>query len=403
MRRLRIARAWASLVRRSIASIAALAFACVALGLAADAFAAPPTPMTPDLFSFPGSVSNPASASSAGLALADRWLGDEPFANPAIRSGWRVALSPSLVHVDRQDLASHNRNFSQTSAFLDGAGLSVGLPPFGPLAIAGYAYQPLLRFEETAYTRGLTTPDPLAPPAAVQTRARVRELHAGLALATVAGPARAGLGIEWVKREDDYRTISQGGAPDDGTKQAKFSGDGFAFQVGASLDHGDSTAGAFSVGAAARFLPALTMKGVHSENLTVGASEDSIHVERASGWEAGVSARVALGPSFRALAALGSRSAQRWDGFDVRAGSGWEWKIVGEFHDRRDPWSLRFGGGQERQSGAPEPSAGVLSVGLGWRFEPGTLDLGLLRRTLAREGLPNSFDDRVVLTIIVPR
>jgi hypothetical protein len=145
------------------------------------------------------------------------------------------------------------------------------------------------------------------------------------------------------------------------------------------------------------------MDGVHSEDLTAGASQDLIHVERASGWEAGLSARVVLGPTFRALAALGTRSAERWDGFDVRSGTGWEWKLAGEFHDASDPWTLRFGGGQERQTGTPEPTASVLSIGFGWRFEDGTVDIGALRRTLAREGLPNSFDDRVVVSITVPR
>ena len=56
------------------------------------ALAAAPTPLASSRFGFPGSVTNPPSAASAGLALADRWLGDEPFANPAIARGRGAAL-----------------------------------------------------------------------------------------------------------------------------------------------------------------------------------------------------------------------------------------------------------------------------------------------------------------------
>jgi hypothetical protein len=60
----------------------------VALALAMTphgASAATPAPLDPRLFAFPGAFPNPASARSAGLALADRWLGDDPYDNPAAR------------------------------------------------------------------------------------------------------------------------------------------------------------------------------------------------------------------------------------------------------------------------------------------------------------------------------
>jgi hypothetical protein len=100
---------------------------------------------------------------------------------------------------------------------------------------------------------------------------------------------------------------------------------------------------------------------------------------------------------------VGGRSSQRWEGFDLSAGRAWEWKLGGEFDDPIDPWSFRFGLGQERQDGVPEPRADVLALGVGWHFEGAWLDLGVVHRTVKREASPNSFDDRVVLTLRSPR
>jgi hypothetical protein len=59
---------------------------------------------------------------------------------------------------------------------------------------------------------------------------------------------------------------------------------------------------------------------------------------------------------------------------------------------------VRFGIGQERQKDMPEPRAGLLGLGIGWRWEGSGLDFGLLHRSLEREGHPTSSDDRLVAT-----
>jgi hypothetical protein len=375
----------------------------ISVAAAFPALAAAPTPLAPSLFTFPGSAPTPTSAASAGLALADRWLGDEPFENPAVTSGMRLIASPAMLRVSRQDLRADNRNYDETAAFFDGAGLAVGLPALGPFGFALYAFQPVLRLEDNAYSRGNGTPDPANPPAILQTHASAREVRAGLAVSSGAGPGRIGAGIEWTHRQDAYETLEQSGAPDAGTKRLEFSGDGISLQAGARLDHGDSSAGAFRLGVGARYLPALSVDAPHTETLLIGTSSDTLHAERGSGWELGASARVVVRPAVRMLAAVGGRTAQRWEGFDLNAGRAWEWKLGWEYHDVGDPWTLRFGLGQERQSDVPEPRANVIGLGFGWQFASAAADVGVLHRTLARDGEPNSFDDRVVLSIRVPR
>src|SRR6059036_164007 len=101
--------------------------------------AQPPAPLSPTLFAFPGGYANPASAASTGFALADRWLGDEPFSNPATPPRGEVTLSPSLIRVSRQDLRADNRNYDETSAFFDGAGLAAGFQSVHGVALWLYA------------------------------------------------------------------------------------------------------------------------------------------------------------------------------------------------------------------------------------------------------------------------
>lgn len=371
---------------------------------ASPALADPPSPLATGLFAFPGFMSAPASARSAGLALADQWLGDEPFSNPAVTPGPRVIASPAMMRVNRQDLRAENRNYDETAAFFDGAGASLGLPRLGPIGLALYAFQPVLRFEESAYSRGRGTPDPGNPPAVVQTHASARERRAGLAISSPAGPARVGVGVEWTQRKDTYEHDEDSGDPQNaGTKRLEFSGSGLSFQAGARLDRGDSSTRPVSIGIAARYLPALTLDGPHTENLLTGTFAETVAVERSSGWELGSSGRVMVTPSVGVFAALGVRTAQDWNGLDLRAGTAWEWKLGWEYHDERDPWTLRFGLGQERQSDVPETSANVIGLGFGWRFSDSAVDVGVVRRTLSRAAAPNSFDDRVVLSIRVPR
>jgi len=385
----------------AIAGLLAAAFAI--LIPSHPAAAGPPSPFTSSLFTFPGSTTNPASATSAGLALADRWLGEEPFANPAARPGRGVALSGTMLHVSRQDLRAFNRNFDETPAFFDGAGVAVGLPARGRLGASLYAFQPLLRRETNAFSRGTGTPDPAVPPATIEATASARELRAGGAVSVGIGPGRVGLGLEWTRRDDAYQIIERSGSPAAGTTRLELSGDGLGFQLGARLDHGDPSSGGMSVGVGIRRLPALTIDAPFSEVLLLGTTDTTFRVVREAGWELGTSARYAVSPALRLFGALGGRTEQAWAGFDLTTGRAWEWKLAAEYHDVRDPWTLRFGLGQERQSNAPEPRAGVLSLGFGWGSTWGIVDVGLTHRTLDRENAPNSFEDRIVLTVRAPR
>jgi hypothetical protein len=152
-----------------------------------------------------------------------------------------------------------------------------------------------------------------------------------------------------------------------------------------------------------RRLPALAVDAPLSEALLVGTSDTTLRTVREPGWELGSSARIAVSPSLRVLAAVGGRTSQAWAGFDLTAGRAWEWKLAAEYHDARDPWTLRFGLGLERQADAPEPRANVLGLGYGRGFTWGTVDVGLTHRTVDRATGPHSFEDRVVLTFRAPR
>lgn len=361
--------------------------------------AAAPSPLDPILFGFPGSLVAPASGGSASLALGDRWLGDEPYANPAVPGGFRVEGSGALLHPSRQDLRARNREFDETPAFFEGASATIGLPSFRALSGALYAYQPVLRQEDNAFSRGLGTPDPANPPGAVETQARAREVRAGFALSAGIGETRLGAAVEWSRREDHYRKAERSGAPTAGNSQLDFDGEAVGFQLGGRFDRGDTLPGAFSVGAGFRYLPALPMDATHAETLLVDTVRTAFAIERAAAWEAGVSGRYVVSPAFRVVAGVGGRAEQRWEGLDLTAGAAWEWKLGGEFSEPAGPWAVRFAIGQEHQSDVPEPKANVLGLGFGLRFATGTVDLGLLHRTLHRDGMPNSFDDRVVLSL----
>src|SRR5439155_21449937 len=96
--------------------------ACMFVFAAAPALAQIPSAISSDLFPFPGYHVSPGSAQSAGRALSDRWLGEEPFDNPAAARQYTLALSPLLFHISRQDLRADNRVFQETSAYFDAAG-----------------------------------------------------------------------------------------------------------------------------------------------------------------------------------------------------------------------------------------------------------------------------------------
>ncbi len=360
------------------------------------ALAAPPSPLNPELWSFPGSGHAPGSAMSAGLALSDRWLGSQPFDNPAALPVRGLVASGVLQRMSRQDLRADNRQYDEQGAFIDFGGGWLALPA-GGFGLVAYASQPVLRLEDNAFTRGeLGGP---VQPAVVVSHSSSRELRAGLAISQSWGELRVGAAGEFTRRNDVYEVKEESGSPDAGLRHVDFSGTGFGGQAGLRFGEDRAEQGVFCFGAGARFVPAITVEGEQSFALLSGDSLAAVSAERESGIEAGASASYRITQGFRLLAGAGGRGAREWTGFDVRSGAGYQWSVGGEFHDDRDPWTVRFGIGQEHEDDVPEPDAGIFGLGIGWSFDRSRIDFGVLHRTLKREGSPNSFDDRVVATV----
>src|SRR5690348_13525894 len=97
----------------------ALPVAALLLAAATAASAATPPPLDPVRFAFPGALGSPPTAVAAGLALADRWLGDTPFENPAAAAPQGVVVSPLGERVDREDVSAANRDFTQKQGYVD--------------------------------------------------------------------------------------------------------------------------------------------------------------------------------------------------------------------------------------------------------------------------------------------
>ena len=366
--------------------------ACV-LGLAAGRSLAEPAPLNPVLFAFPGAGTAPSSARSAALALADRWLGDQPFDNPAASPGRWAMVSPVLQRVSRQDLRAANRHFDEQTGFFDAGGAWASMP-LGRLSLGLYAFQPVRRLEDNAFERGERA-GPVEP-AVFQTRATSREIRTGLAASLGLGWVRVGAAGEWLHRQERYVSVENSGSPDAGNRSVEFSGDGAAFQAGARLDWRAGRARALAIGVGARYLPSLAVDGDQRASLISGDTLIHVSARRQGGWEGGVSARYAVSPAFLVMAGVGVRTPQQWRGLDVTSGDGASWSLGGEYHDARDPWTVRFGLGGERQSGVPESSASVVGLGVAWRLEGTSLDLGVMRRSFARTGSPTSFEYHLV-------
>jgi hypothetical protein len=379
-------------MRRGLApALLALCFALPAAGQA-------PEPIDPARDSFSGAFTSPASGISAGLALADRWLADEPYANPAIARKGAVSVSPLFVLISRQDLRAENREFTDQGGSIDLAGAYAAMP-LGRLALSGYFWQPVLRFEDNAYNVGSAIS--VGPPATLSMSVSMREWIAGLGASAPLGRMRVGAALEWNGRSDSYSTHEESGSPTAGDSRVDFSGSGLGAQFGAHATFGNSEH-PFELGAAARYRPSLDLSGNQQLDQIALSSTAAVSVTRSASWQGGLSARMPLGESFRLMAEGAASGPQDWTGFGVTTGQGAEWKLAGEYHDTRDPWTFRFGGGQEQQDGVPEPRAGVYAVGLGWRLKHSSIDFALTHRTLQRPGEPNSYDERIVLGISLP-
>jgi hypothetical protein len=380
------------------------------LALAAAAAPAHAATVPDTLFGFPGSVRHPSSGASAALALADRWLGEAPFDNPAVAPQRHAEVSPALVRLSRQDLRAANHDYDETPAFLDAAGGWV-VAGVGRLAAFAYADQPVLRLESIAYASGRSAGDPGAgpPAAAVRLEGSAREIRAGAGLSWGGETWRVGGAGEWSRRDDRYSVRETSASPLSGLGTVDFSGDAFGFQAGARVSLRGEGAGAIVVGAGVRFQPEMEMSGdsifayayIPRPDGQPGLRADSaaILAVRASGWEGGLSARYSATEQLRVHASFGGTGAREWRGLGATSGGAGAWSAGVEFHDARDPWTVRAGAGQERQSGVPESRAGRLGLGFGWAFGGTTLDVGIVRRTLQRANRPHSYDDRVVATV----
>src|SRR5262245_50411034 len=201
--------------------------ACIFVLAAAPALAQTPISISSDLFAFPGYHVSPGSAQSAGRALADRWLGEEPFDNPAASRPYTLALSPLLFHVSRQDLRADNRNFQETSAWFDAAGGYFAME-HGAIGLALYGYQPALRLEDNSFVTGTQL-----NPGSAKSNSEARELRGGVALSLGIGHARVGIAGEYTHRADHYEHSTNSGGPVTNTYLADFDGDAVGGQLGA--------------------------------------------------------------------------------------------------------------------------------------------------------------------------
>lgn len=356
----------------------------------------PPGP-DPALFAFPGSSYNPQSATSAGTALADRWLGDRPFDNPAFTAHRGLEASPLLVHGSRQDLSAANRNFTETKAYLDAAGGWIGLP-LGRAMVFGYGGQPELRQEDNSFTRGVLPVDPVNPPAEIASQADAREIRAGGGLSFGNAVFRAGAAVEWTHRDDRYVVTETSGAPTAGTTTTTFSGDGVGGQAGLRL----ATAGRhpLTLGLGLRMLPEMPITGQVEFVPAIAAptTTQPFTATRGTSWEGGGSARFMVDSSLAVLAALGGRGEQSW-GFVPPAGAGVTWSLAGVYHDPDEAWWASLGFGEDQQDGVPEPRSSLVGLGFGWRTEGTRIEVGAMRRNIHREGSPTSYDDRIVASV----
>lgn len=372
-----------------------LAAACLCVAL--PVHAGLPQPMTATRFAFPGSVPSPASATSAGLALADRWVGEDVASNPAAAPQPGVTLSPLLLRVSRQDLSAANREFEQVDLNFDFAGGQLGTRMRG-VNVTLYAYQPQLRLENQSYLLGRV--NSTGPRAAVENDGSLRETRLGLALGG-GGALRVGAAVEWTRREDRYQFRETSGSPDAGLRDLSFDGSALGGAAGFRWERAPGERGGWVLGGGAHFTGALDVTGVQSADLTSGDSSSDIAASRGSIWDAGASARWTLSPESGVYGTVGTRSGETWDEFGVQAAPGQSWAIGIDFRDRETSWGARVGAGQDVQPGTPEPRATALGAGVSFYSGETVLDLGILHRAVPRPGLPTLSDDRVTASVRV--
>lgn len=371
----------------------------LALSLTAPAVAfAQPAPILPDLFPFPGAFRGPDDGASAGVGFADRWLGDEPFDNPAADPGTGVRVTPQMLLVSRQDLHANNRDVDDGGPAFDLAGARGSLR-LGTLALSAFVSQPVMRVDNIAFTIGRAA-IPSGVPAAVAIDGTARELRGGLAASLPALGGRVGVGAEFSRREDEYVRTEVSGSPDAGESVAAFDGSAFGATVGGRWQRTPDDPLGWTAGAALRWSGSLEVTGAAESRLLSGDSTTAIASTRDAGFEGGAGVRVTVARGCRLLLAVGGASARAWEGVPAHApGAVAEWRLAADLRSPDVPWIVRVGVGQEIQPGTPEPRAGHVALGFGWRDEDLRVDVGVVRRSIARGDLPRAHDDRVVASV----
>lgn len=373
--------------------------AALALGFAVPARAAAPPPLdAPGRFVFPATATSAGDAVSAGLARADRWLGETPFDNPAVAAAPGVVLSPLALHGSRQDLSAANREFEQTFVLLDFAGASLTVPIRGVTASL-YAWQPLIRRDEVSFTLG----DGISagPPAQFALTGEARETVAGLALGYGRGDWRVGVAGEWTRRADAYTSVETSGSPESGTRELTFDGSGVGGAAGFTWQHAPGERHGWQLGGAVHVSPAIDVTGASVNRVLTGDTTIVVAATRESQWNGGLSARLRLSPETVVFAAAGTRSAEGWTGFGIRTGAQSEYRAGIEYRDPETPYAVRAGLGIERFPGSAEPKAGVIGVGFSVFSGETRFELGLTHRTLTLPDAPKSYDTRLVGSVRV--
>ena len=358
----------------------------------------PPPLLNPNYgFPFPSEFTAPANAASASLAMADRWLGLSGYENPAASVPRGLELSPVFQRVNRQDMASQNRDYDQVVGYPDFAGARLSLPA-GEWGLMAYAWQPVLRLEEFSFSKG-----PLALPAFVRLLTSQRELRAGLGVSRSLGAARVGVSGEWVDRTDRYETEEQTGSPLDSTNVIEMSGTGFGATVGVSWEKDTDRPWGSWFGAAVRYGSELSLDGSSQKTFVRADSSltEPFTLTRAPEWSGGVSAKVTLAPATRFVAGVTYRQGIDYGAGAPATSSGLGWSAGLDWKDDELPWGARFGFGQESLPDAFEHRAGLLSFGFTWISGDLVIDGSILHRNLSHADFARSSDDRAVLSVKV--
>jgi|SRR5262245_47556457 len=379
-----------------------VAVTCVAalLVMAGAAHAqAPPALTNPNYgFPIPGSYASPANATSAALALSDRWLATGGYENPAAAPPKGFEISPLFVRINRQDVASENRSYEQEVGFPDFAGARVSMPA-GPWGLTAYAWQPVVRMEEFSFSAG-----PLVSPAFVRLATSQRETRAGGAISRAFGVTRLGVSAEWVHREDKYETHEESGSPLAGDRSMSLKGDGYGVNAGVTWEKDPDQPWGSWFGAAIHYgseIPATgTYEGVN--DLPSAVANDTTYgfdAKREPEWSGGASGKVTVAPATRVLVGISFRGGEDWSGLGLSTGTGLTWSAGLDWKDDELPWGARFGLGQESLSDAIESKTGLFSLGFTWVSGDLVIDVGLLHRSMSRGDFPKSSDDRAVLSV----